>query len=44
MRPLSHTGIGTTTQYSYLPGLRFQTYTYDAASNRKSLTGGWPSF
>jgi len=31
--------IGTTTHYSYLPGLNFQSaYTYDAASNRKSLT------
>jgi RHS repeat-associated protein len=31
--------IGTSTQYSYLPGFNFQnTYTYDAASNRKSLT------
>src|SRR6202166_1793841 len=31
--------IGTTTQYSYLPGFNFQNaYTYDAASNRKSLT------
>ena len=31
--------IGTTTQYSYLPGLNFQNaYTYDAASNRTSLT------
>jgi RHS repeat-associated protein len=31
--------IGTTTQYSYLPGFNFQNaYTYDAASNRTSLT------
>jgi RHS repeat-associated protein len=31
--------IATTTQYSYLPGYNFQnSYTYDAASNRKSLT------
>ena len=31
--------IGTSTQYSYLPGVNFQNaYTYDAASNRKSLT------
>jgi len=30
---------GTTTQYSFLPGHNFQnTYTYDAASNRTSLT------
>lgn len=29
----------TTTQYSFLPGHNFQNgYTYDAASNRKSLT------
>ena len=32
--------IGTTTQYAWLPTLNFQnTYTYDAASNRTSLTG-----
>jgi RHS repeat-associated protein len=31
--------IGTSTQYSYLSGFNFQNaYTYDAASNRKSLT------
>jgi YD repeat-containing protein len=31
--------IGTTTQYSWLPGFNFQNaYTYDAASNRASLT------
>jgi RHS repeat-associated protein len=31
--------IGTSTQYAYLPGFNFQnTYTYDAASNRTSLT------
>src|SRR5712664_234391 len=31
--------IGTTTQYSFLPGFNFQNgYTYDAASNRKTLT------
>ncbi len=31
--------IGTTTQYSFLPGQTFtNAYTYDAASNRKSLT------
>jgi YD repeat-containing protein len=31
--------IGTSTQYSYLPALNFQNaYTYDAASNRTSLT------
>ena len=31
--------IGTTTQYAFLPGLNFQNaYTYDAASNRVSLT------
>ena len=31
--------IGTTTQYSFLPGSPFtNAYTYDAASNRKSLT------
>lgn len=31
--------IGTTTQYSYLPSINFQNaYTYDAASNRTSLT------
>jgi RHS repeat-associated protein len=31
--------IGTSTQYSYLPGFNFQNaYTYDAASNRTSLT------
>src|SRR5579872_4817898 len=31
--------IGTTTQYAWLPGLNFQnSYTYDAASNRTSLT------
>ena len=31
--------IGTTTQYAWLPGLNFQNaYTYDAASNRASLT------
>jgi RHS repeat-associated protein len=31
--------IGTTTQYTFLPGHNFQNgYTYDAASNRKSLT------
>jgi len=31
--------IGTSTQYSFLPGFNFQNaYTYDAASNRKSLT------
>ena len=31
--------IGTTTQYSFLPGYNFQNgYSYDAASNRKSLT------
>ncbi len=31
--------IGTTTQYSFLPGQTFtNSYTYDAASNRKSLT------
>src|SRR5690349_15713503 len=31
--------IGTTTQYSFLPAYNFQnTYTYDAASNRLSLT------
>ncbi len=31
--------IGTTTQYSFLPGHNFQnSYTYDAASNRTSLT------
>jgi RHS repeat-associated protein len=31
--------IGTGTQYSYLPGFNFQNaYTYDAASNRASLT------
>ena len=30
---------GTTTQYSFLPGHNLQNgYTYDAASNRKSLT------
>src|SRR5712664_780068 len=30
--------IGTTTQYSFLPGFNFQNgYTYDAASNRKTL-------
>jgi len=32
--------IGTTTQYTFLPGFNFQNgYTYDAASNRKTLTG-----
>jgi RHS repeat-associated protein len=31
--------IGTSTQYSYLPGFNFQNaYTYDAASNQTSLT------
>jgi RHS repeat-associated protein len=31
--------IGTSTQYAYLPGFNFQNaYTYDAASNRTSLT------
>jgi RHS repeat-associated protein len=31
--------IGTTTQYSFLPGMTYSNaYTYDAASNRKSLT------
>jgi RHS repeat-associated protein len=31
--------IGTTTQYSFLPGFNFQNgYSYDAASNRKTLT------
>jgi YD repeat-containing protein len=31
--------IGTTTQYSFLPGYNFQNaYAYDAASNRTSLT------
>ena len=31
--------IGTTTQYTFLPGHNFQNgYTYDAASNRKGLT------
>jgi len=31
--------IGTTTQYAFLPGTTFSnTYTYDAASNRKTLT------
>ena len=31
--------LGTTTTYSFLPSLNFQnTYTYDAASNRTSLT------
>ena len=31
--------IGTATQYAFLPGLNFQNaYTYDAASNRTSLT------
>src|SRR5438270_3491892 len=31
--------IGTTTQYSFPPGFNYQnSYTYDAASNRKSLT------
>ncbi len=31
--------IGTTTQYLFLPGQTFtNAYTYDAASNRKSLT------
>ena len=31
--------IGTTTQYSFLPGFNYQdSYTYDAASNRKILT------
>jgi len=31
--------IGTSTQYSYLPGFNFQNaYSYDAASNRTSLT------
>jgi hypothetical protein len=31
--------IGTTKQYSFLPGFNFQNgYTYDAASNRKTLT------
>ena len=31
--------IGTTTQYSFLPGPTFSNaYTYDAASNRTSLT------
>jgi len=31
--------IGTTTQYAFLPGQNFQNaYTYDAASNRASLT------
>ena len=31
--------IGTTTQFTWLPGLNFQNaYTYDAASNRTSLT------
>ncbi len=31
--------IGTSTQYTFLPGFNFQnTYTYDAASNRTSLT------
>ena len=31
--------IGTGTQYSYLPGFNFQNaYSYDAASNRQSLT------
>ena len=31
--------IGTTTQYSFLPGTPFtNSYTYDAASNRKSFT------
>jgi YD repeat-containing protein len=31
--------IGTTTQYSFLPGFNFQnSYSYDAASNRKTLT------
>ncbi|HET9406396.1 MAG TPA: RHS repeat-associated core domain-containing protein [Candidatus Sulfotelmatobacter sp.] len=31
--------IGTTTQYAFLPGVYSNAYTYDAASNRKSLTG-----
>jgi RHS repeat-associated protein len=31
--------VGTTTQYSFLPGRTFtNSYTYDAASNRKSMT------
>lgn len=31
--------LGTTNQYSFLPGFNFQnSYTYDAASNRKTLT------
>jgi RHS repeat-associated protein len=31
--------IGTTTQHSFLPGFNFQNgYTYDSASNRKTLT------
>lgn len=31
--------IGTTTQYSFLPGVNIQnSYTYDAASNRRSMT------
>ncbi|HET9406398.1 MAG TPA: hypothetical protein VFO39_04110 [Candidatus Sulfotelmatobacter sp.] len=31
--------IGTTTQYTFLPGVNYSNaYTYDAASNRKSLT------
>lgn len=31
--------IATSTQYAFLPGLNFQNaYTYDAASNRASLT------
>jgi YD repeat-containing protein len=32
--------IGTTTQYTFLPGFNFpNTYTYDAASNRHTLAG-----
>ena len=36
--------IGTTTTYSFLPGHNFQNaYTYDAASNRTSLTAPDPA-
>ena len=32
--------LGTTTQYSFLPGRQFtNSYGYDAASNRASFTG-----
>ncbi len=37
--PLLKVLIGTSTQYTFLPGHNFQnSYTYDAASNRTSLT------